>query len=64
MIRKSRIVVGITIFMFVTPLMAIAQDREVSRLTRQLGSAVPTQKIQAAGQLAKLESLHRRPPIY
>ena len=54
MIRKSRIVVGITIFMFVTPLMAIAQDREVSRLTRQLGSAVPTQKIQAAGQLAKL----------
>ena len=55
MIRKSRIVVGITLLVFLFPFMAIAQERDaVSRLTRQLGSAVPTQKVQAAGQLAKL----------
>lgn len=31
-----------------------AQDATLTRLTRQLTSAVPTQKVQAAGQLAKL----------
>ncbi len=55
MVRNSRIVYGMTILIFVVPSMLHAQERdELSRLTRQLGSAVPTQKVQAAGQLAKL----------
>ncbi len=55
MFRNSRIVIGMTILVFVMPLVAHAQERDLlSRLMRQLGSAVPTQKVQAAGQLAKL----------
>jgi len=44
-----------TILVFAMPLVTHAQQRDLlSRLMHQLGSAVPTQKVQAAGQLAKL----------
>ncbi len=55
MFRNRRIVFGMTILVFVMPLVSHAEQRDLlARLMRQLGSAVPTQKVQAAGQLAKL----------
>ena len=55
MFRNRWIVIGMTILGFAIPLVVQAQQPDsLARLMRQLGSAVPTQKVQAAGGLAKL----------